>query len=86
MALCTYICVPEAAELVAYGFLVGCGWHLSQAYEGAAPVSPRRGADLRGMVSQDGGDGCGGEGLETKSRLGTGGPPAPAAAWGSWAG
>ena len=67
-------------------FMVGCGWHLSQAYEGAAPVSPRRGADLRGMVSQDGGDGCGGEGLETKSRLGTGGPPAPATAWGSWAG
>lgn len=88
MALCTYICVPEAAELVAYGFLAGCGWHLSQAYEGAAPVSPRRGADLRGMVSQDGdgGGGCGGQGLETKSRLGTDGPPAPAAAWGSWAG
>ena len=78
--------VLEAEELVAYGFVAGCCWHLSQAYEGAASVSPRRGADLRGMVSQDGGGGCGGEGLGTKSRIETGRPPAPAAAWGSWAG
>lgn len=78
--------VLEAEELVAYGFVAGCCWHLSQAYEGVGSVSPRRGADLRGMVSQDGGGGCGGEGLGTKSRIETGRPPAPAAAWGSWAG
>lgn len=71
---------------IATAFFAEWCWHLSQASEGAAPVWTGRGADRREVISQDGVSGSSSAGLGISARLGSGWPPASAAAWGSGAG
>lgn len=54
--------------------------------KGQPSVNPRRGADRRGVVGQDGAGGCGGQNLGAESGLAPGWPPAAAVVWGSGAG